>query len=247
MRLEAKVKSENLLERKRKLNEELVKVGLEIVQVGKKIEKDGLEKFINSGNIDKPHDLPLDRLKRRCEYLRNMARGLDKEIGKARRGEREAQAGKIQRKMDRINKDHDRMNQKGHDLRVALDKLKNKARGLNEEMLTLKQEFGTFTRADHTETLKLTKQKTEVAEFVAKFYVADVEELKKLIEKTREGNKFLLSSDGRVRPVGLKRMDVFLGFELCLNKDSGEILKKKPITRSVGWMTSTKAMVQEVI
>lgn len=240
------MKSEDLLERKRKLLEEMSRISLEIVQVGKKLEKDGLEKFISSGEIVKPSDIPLEKLKKRLGYLKNMAKGLDKEIGRARKDEREAKVAKVQRKLGKNILDHERLNRKGTSLKVAIEKLKVQARALNEEEIMLKGELKTADRPDRTEVIKLSKKGNEVAEFCEKFYVADVEGLKKLMKETREGNKFLLSYEG-VRPIGLKRADVFMGFQLTLDKDTGKILKKKGISSSVELITRQKATVLEVI
>lgn len=236
------MKSQGLMERKAKLQEEVSKLSQEIVQLTANLDEQGLAKFVATGELKTDTEYKLPKLQARLLYLQRLGKGLNAEISKARKSEREAEASRLQRQMDRMRRDHDKLTEKQHQLHLQEDKLIKQGRALTAQIEELKQHLGTFTRTDETKPMGL----KQVEKFIQENYVADPQELRDLVKETKEGNRALLQPGNPVMPVGLKRRDIITGWMITLEKDSGKILKTKELTRSVG-LVSGSPMAMEVI
>lgn len=209
-----------LLERKTQLLDRKAQILEQLKQAKKDMSQKDMQLFLESGNMSQINGADVAQLDKEQKHLKHLEKGLNQEITKVRKSERLKTVSRLNHKIGELEQKrtgslHDRYI---HFLK-KIEALREIDRGLKAEITVKKSELGQINQSDRPVVFRL----PELTETLAKNYFAHPDELEEMVRQAYKDNEKCLQAD-----IGTPMEDRLVrGFQLVLDIDSGEILKKE--------------------
>jgi len=209
-----------LLERKTQLLDRKAEILEQLEQANKDMSQKEMELFLQSGNMSQVNGADVAQLEKEQKHLEHLEKGLNVEITKVRKSERHKKVAKLNHKIGELEqKRTGTLHDKYIHFLKKIEALREVDRGVRAEINLFKSELHEINRNDTPVIFRL----PELTETLAKNYFAHPDEIEEMVRQAYSDNKKCLRAD-----INSKVEDRLVrGFQLGLDIDSGEILKKE--------------------
>ncbi len=233
------MKAIGLLQRKMQLLDRKKEIFGQLEQAKADMSQKDMELFIESGSMTQLNSKEVAILEKEREHLARLELGLNKEISRTRKSERLKKVSKLNHKIQGFEeKRTGSLHDKYLHLLERIENLKEIDRGIRAEIITLKA----LLVETNQRSTELVFRLPGLEQVLKENYFAHPDELEAMVEEAyRDNEKCLKAGLGSRIPDYLIR-----GFQLVLDVDSGEILKRKETSCDKDMTKRNPAIMSEV-
>lgn len=217
------MKSKDLILRKGELREQrkdiLHKINGMVVDMRRK----DLERFIRSGDPGQADGKQLRLLQRKRQHLINLEGSLNLEITKSRKSERLKALGKLNKKIEILNKKRKgSLYQKYLHYQEKIKQIQQEDRAIRDESIDLRNQLHQFNQR----AIPLSFRLPEIEKVIKQNYFAAPDKLRETAERDYRNNKLCLEADTNSET----KDELIRGYQIQLDRDSGKIVELKQTT-----------------